>query len=181
MWHDDGEVILVYDDNDRRERATLDLQISKQFSTLTKLSEGHGYEQRDFVRLLRFTLGCSNPEVEPFRTLNWRNEAAADGIAMHGKDRIGTKVNAEVAGTVDVPDEMRITIPLYTTAGERGGHHIQCGVDLDGRGDRKTISLFPLPGEMEQAMYEHQAEIHARLVDAFSILEKQIPVYYGAP
>lgn len=185
VWHNENAVTLLYDDSDRRDVAILSLAASEQFRTLVKLTPASGYEQRQFVHLLRFTLGCPKPQVDPFRSLNWRNEAAGEGVALHGKDRMGRTINAEASGTEELPDELRITIPLYTTAGERGGHHVQCGIELNARGDLPTIAIFSLPGEFEQAMYEHQASIHERLVDAFSGTASEasepLPVYYGSP
>ncbi len=181
IWHYQTAVVLLFDDEDRRERATFVLCHSAQFRLLAKLEGSHenGIDQRSFVKMLRFDLGCNSGQIEPWRKLDWRNEAASEGTVLHGHDKMGTAINAEVQGTVDLPDKMTLSIPLYRNPGERTLHPIECGIDVDPRPDRQKIALIPLPGQLDQALADHQVGIQQTLDSALG--EKNIPVYYGSP
>lgn len=167
VWYCHNCVVLLCDDSDRRDRVTLPLPWSKQFSSLLDMEAGeHCFEQRRFVRLLYRDLGVDAATVAKFRRLDFKVIQAAEGEFQHGSERLGKSVNAEIKGTAEIPEAITICVPVYDVTGERATRCIMCGVDLDAQ--RAQILFSPLPGEMSRAVEESQESIRQRLTAELS-------------
>ena len=183
IWHGKDGVVLIYNDDERRERVTFPLSLSSKFSTLQKLQEGKPYfMQPEFIRLLRFELGMDNAKVvSQFRKLNWKLGIETDREVTHGNNRLGKNVIDKVEGVAELPDELTVSVPVYKEAGERAEYVVQCGIEIDTVNQR--FQLLPLPDELERIQNLAQESIFARLKDglAESNAVKEFSVFYGEP
>ena len=176
VWHGTDGVIAILDDLDRRDRVTFALAFSQRMETLRKLAkEKPTFDQTKFIRLLRIDLGLDNTAVvAKFRKLDWENGDKARGDVKHGDARLSREVIAKVEGIDQLPEEIRVPVPVYRQAGEREEYEVLCAVEIDAR--NQTFQLLPLPDEIERVIDLHQADIRSRL-DA----DLTCPVYYGRP
>ena len=176
VWHNGESVVLILDDNDRRDQVTFPLTYSERFRCLQQLAElKPSFDQTKFIRLLRISLGLDNVAiVSKFRKLNWENGDKGTATSKHGDNRLSREVIARVQGVEDLPDEIRVLVPVYQQAGERQEHEVLCAVEIDEV--NRQFQLLPLPDEMARVVDLHQADIRSR-IDA----ELNSPVYFGEP
>lgn len=177
VWHAPRGVVVILDDDDRRDRLTFSLTFSEPFVRLSELAETpEALDQRGFVRLLRRDLGVDAPTVAPFRRLEWSTVKAAIGETAPGRDRLGRDIQAKVAGAAELPEDLLVTVPVYRECGERGEYAVRCAIDIEPLEER--IYFRPLPGEIDTAIDLAQASIHDRLEAG---LGTDVPVFYGTP
>lgn len=177
MWCDDEMVTLLCNHADRQDKVTLQLLVSRQFIALRGMEENGGrFGQRDFVRMLSRIFGLAEPTVAPFRRLDFHVLQVTEGDVRHGKDRIGKSVNAEVKGTIEIPEEIIVTVPIYETPGETDRYPVRLLIDLDAQ--RSEIICVPEPGELRMTMHQHQVEMIRRLRQE---LGEEARIYQGRP
>jgi len=175
LWHGPGRIVLVFDDEDRRDQAFFHLAYSRQYLILKRLAETvTPMDQLNFVRMLRIELNVEQVLIAPFRRLDWRSSEAASGVVERGTDRMGRSIAAECDGVDRLPDELLISLPVYVTPGVDWRVSVRCMLEVDAMAQR--MILRPLPGELETA----EAIIHQRIGEALRQAEG-IPVYYGSP
>jgi hypothetical protein len=177
VWHNAEQVVLLLDDEDRRDRVTFALQPSEAFETLSKLQgpDKGWMPQAAFVRLLKIDFGVSPAIVAAFRVLDFKRGDASHGDVQHARETLGKSVEAAVQGTAAIPEDLMISIPLYRTAGETAIQHVRCAVEINPV--QGLFKLTPLPQELDAVVQAHQADLHERL-------QKQLPecgVFYGTP
>lgn len=185
VWHGPESVTLILDDGDRCDRVTFVLTWSVPFAILRQLDQveedlvvlgaPNRLRQKNFVRLLDVTLGVNKALVAPWRALDWQSHMAARGEIQAGRDRLGREIEAKVAGTSELPDEITIVCPVYREPGERDLVSVRCRIEIF-PGD-ESLALTPIPGEVDAATDLAQGSIHDRLVEG---LGKEARVYYGA-
>lgn len=174
LWHDITKVVLVFDDNDRRDVATMPLLWSSAWSFIASLAEGfHWRTQRDLVRTLRTLFGWTAANLGPFMRLQWENATVGISETQKGRDRLGREIRAEVTGTAELPDEITLTAPIYTNPGRRTTFSIRVSLDYDV--PNQKIGLCAREEDISTALTAEQAAIHAELVGAL----EGVPVYYG--
>jgi len=173
VWHDHGQVVLVLDDDDRRDTVTLDLTYSRPWSQLAALGDTREMlTQEELIRLLRVELGLDNAGVlGQFRKLDWRTGAGESVDIQASKQSLGRTIEAAVQGVEKLPDKVSVLVPIYETAGETASYAVDLIVEVDARNQR--FLLVPTPGMLRGRLDQHQADIHARL----STLD--CPVYFG--
>jgi len=175
VWYSHDAVVLVIDDEDRRDTVTFRLKESDAFAQLRMLdSQKPALDQRSFIRLLRTRLGVDAGTVAQFRKLTWQNGSRTAAEVSRGGDRMGREINAQVDGIGDLPEELSIGVPVYDQQGERETYWIRCLLDYDTVGQK--IEMVPAPAAIAQLIDEAQASICRRLTEAL-----EIPVYYGKP
>jgi hypothetical protein len=174
VYHSDEGVTLLPDQEDHRDRVVFQLSHSPQFTRLESLSQVVPMDQKNFVRLLQHELGIDRAIVAVFRRLDWKTQIAASGEVMPGRDRLGREVNAQVAGTAELPEDLVVTVPVYSETGERESFSLRCAIEIDAATQR--LALVPLPNEVEIAIDAAQASIRQRLSESL-----EIPIYYGQP
>jgi hypothetical protein len=153
------------------------LTFSAPFQILRTLDEDpRPMDQRAFVRLLRHDLGMAQPTVNAFRRLDWKTAVEATGEVVHGRDRMGREINAQVIQAAELPEDLMVSVPVYREAGERQPVSLRCDVEIDAA--RQTLQLSPIPGEIENAIDDAQRSIRERLGDVGPAVKA---VYYGRP
>jgi len=175
IWHGMNQVVLVLDDEDRRDVVELPLMFSTQFETLRELeAEPRAFDQRSFIRLLRTKLRLDPSMVAPFRRLDWHRSDEGSGDVQHGKDRLGKQIEAKVQAIDALPEDPVFHVPVYNEMGEREAYAVQCALEIDTLNQK--LGLIPLPGELDVAIDRAQESIHTRLCEEFA---DEIPIYYG--
>lgn len=179
VWHGVKGVVLVIDDEDRRDLVTFPLTYSRRLMRLCSLEQDKPtFDQKRFVRLLRTELGLPNEGVvAKFRKLDWKVADEGSGSVQHGKDRMGKSIQAEVQGSDELPEEISVPVPVYQEAGERQEYIVRCAVEIDAI--NQSFALIPLPEEIQKAIDNAQANIRDRL--SLAIGASRAAIYYGAP
>jgi hypothetical protein len=182
VWHGPTGVVLVTDDDDRRDRVQFPLTFSERFLIMRKLEkEPRPMTQPQFVRLLRIHLGIEPLVIKQFRRIDWENGDQGTAEVNHGNMRVGKSIVAKVQGIDELPDELRVPVPVYQQVGERHEYLVRCYIEIDPA--NHTFEFGPMPDELEQLVDSAQASIRERLETGLSREggEQEIPVYYGAP
>jgi len=180
VWHSPGGVVLVMDDEDRRDTVTFPLTLTRAARAIQALGAEDGsrkaWQQRELIRFLRIDLSLPPAIVAPWRKLDWDYSAKTSGLAEHGRDRMGRDVAAAVVGAVDLPEVIAVPVILYEQAGEQETYQVLLSVELAAMEQR--IYLAPQPLALENAILAHQQTIGARLLEA---LGDGARVYFGRP
>lgn len=177
LWHCTKQVQMLYDDDDRRDRATFPLSHGEQFQLLSKLDQSETpMRQKEFLRTLR-RLGVEKPIVNLFRKLDWETGAKARGDVTHGTERLGREVTAQVTGIEALPEDLTISIPVYRERGEQEPVAIRCDIEIDA--SQQVLAICPQAGEIDRAVDLAQWSIRKRLEDALA--DTSIAIHYGNP
>ena len=179
VWHDADAVVVVVNDHDRVERATLSLEKSDVFARLERLAAGkEKFDQKAFVRLLRIELaGTLDPVVllNPVRRVKFLTESTASGTVRTGAESMGREISSRVEADGEPPEDVTLSAPVYKTPGLRAAYPVRCSVEVDpGEG---TFRLLPLPDELERVKGMAVAAVAAALAEGL----KGVPAYHGKP
>jgi len=183
VFYNRNSITLFINDEDRRDRVTIELALSPQF-TLMKELKGSA-EQGEVIRALRSTLfGCFSPDlklVESLRNLKWGDESTGESNLQRGKASIGSAIRRELNGLESIPEYIDFTVPVFSTKVEYKAT-IKCLLDPDEK--NKRIILAPLPGQIDTALFEAEVEIGRRLALAMQTSEDgkgPCFLYHGSP
>ena len=178
MWHNEEQVVLVLDDEDRRDRVTLPLTVSGQFLTLERLHNSPALDQRAFVRLLKHDL---YRVVDPALLLTVRRLEVSSGGSRSseinpGRERGTQEFREELAGAADIPEYVDAVASVYSTLGLRVERTLCLSLDYELPAMR--FQLEPLPDELTIAKQNAQLELHEALERG---VPDGMPVLYGSP
>jgi len=182
VWYNENRIVLVIDDElERQNTATLNLVESDQFQTIRRLAkEKTAHDQAGFVRLLRIDLaGTLAPSVllDPIRRVTFENGAMSQGVVERGKESLDRSVKAKVTGHSDIPEDVTLMVPVFKTPGERNVYPVRCVVDINPMSQSQAFRLIPLPDEIDRVVDMHMSDVRSRL----EALPESVPAYYGAP
>jgi hypothetical protein len=170
-------VTLVLDDDDRRDRVTFPLTMTKRFLLLGELTETRrGYDQASFLKLLRFDLGVDDFFVNKFRAMKWETANMSEADMQKQGDRFGGSASAGVKGVSELPETLTISTPIYREIGEQEIVAFSCDVDFNFT--QKQIFLLPKEEDLDKAVADHQADLRCRLEKS---VPKEFAIYFGAP
>lgn len=179
IWLNDTCPVLIIDDGDRREKVSLPLKKTKQFSFLENLKSDHGFDQVAMIRALRVDLPGAEKRAElitSIRTLKWRTSSEGSVDIQHGKESLGKSVENEVTGQGQIPELVVVTCPVFRNPGEEQNQFgIGCDLEIDSA-DQEFI-FRPLPDEIENATASALNDIRSRLVNALP----SVTILYGKP
>jgi hypothetical protein len=179
LWHNERDIILVVNDEDRREYVSMDLRMTEHFRTLAKLeTTGKSIDQRAMVNLLRHDLLGVLPEtlLPIVRKLKVATGAGTESELQPGRERGTDEFKRELAGAADLPEVVNAVCSVYSAPGLQAKRTIRLSLAFDVTA--MTFTLLPLPDEMNAAVQNAQLELHAQLVEA---LPADYPVFYGTP
>jgi hypothetical protein len=181
VWHNEMQVIVVLDQGDRREFATLRLLKSSPFAILEKIAAGDtggkAFTQQALVRLLRHDLRNAGVEhvLSVVRRIDFKRTGATKGTVEHGRESMGRSVEMEVQGASDIPEFFQATIPVYRTPGAVFHKTVYCTLEIDLASERFVV--LPDADSLAEAVHDSQSDLHEALTDELAA----IPVYYGSP
>lgn len=184
IWCSPASVTAVLDDGDgdrRKHRATLPLIFSEQWKKLLAWQAHRpAMTQKQIIQALRIDLnGCARgDDIKVFRDLVMMVNKDGNAKVEHGKESFGKKVLAEVSGVTSIPDEIVLTIPVYTNPGLDGLADIRCAMEIDPV--EGLFWIIPLATSMTWALQERQTMIREQLDAAFKDIES-VFIYEGMP
>lgn len=177
VWHDERQVIVVVDNEDRRDVATLPLAKSAPFTRLEALAKAKAaITQRDVIRLLRHDLRNAGVEnvLSAMKRLDFKRTNDGKSHIEHGRESLGRSVEAAVNSAEAIPEFFLATVPVYTTPGADFHKTIYCTLEIDVATERFVV--LPDEDSVVKAIQDAQADLHESLVESLGI-----PVYYGQP
>jgi hypothetical protein len=182
VWYSAGAVVVVLNDDDRRDStATLELVESELFTKVRELAAfRRAMTQKELVRLLRIDLaGALEPAalLNPVRRMTWSSSGETRATVERNRESMGKDIALTVRADADIPEEVNLRVPVFANPGE--GEHdvlVRCAVDVEPL--EQTFRLIPLPGEVDNAVHTALADIAARLQQT---LNDGVPAYQGTP
>ena len=182
VFHGTDAVILLTDQDDRRDAVELHLPFSAPFGALwarahTSPAQPWVFDQPGLVRFLRLTLAVDDPIlIGKFRRIDWKQSDEGSAEVRHGVDKMGRAINAAVQGIDELPEWIDVDLPVYDVEGERGLHRVRLLLEIDAV--NRQFVLVPRPGDLQRAIDEHQRDIADRLA---RLLPERVTHYYGTP
>jgi hypothetical protein len=179
VWYGKSEVVLVIDDSGHRlEKATLTLAPSAVFARVKALAaKPERFEHKPFLRLLRVDLAGTIAPAELYdrvKRVTFENglTVRAD-VSRNKSESMGRDITSKVSGEGDVPEEVVLMLPVYSTPGERERYALRCAVEVDPA--EGSFRLTPMPDEIERVEALAVASIGQRLAVLVC------PTYFGQP
>lgn len=179
VWYDAEKVVAVLDDAGHRvETATLSLKQSDAFRRVCGLRANPSWmEQKDFIRLLRIDLaGTLDPVhlLNVVRKVRFENGVATTSEARHARESLGRTIAAAASGEGEIPEEVTLELPVYSTPGLSFRLALRCAVEVDPA--RGAFRLVPLPDEIDWVSQRAVETIGGMLREG---LEEGVPAYWG--
>lgn len=150
VFYSEKRIVLVYDFDERRDRAQCELVTSSQYATLQSVA-GKAMTQKDFIRMLRVTFrGCLSDGnlLTSLRNINWGVNESGTANIQHGQESLGRQLIAQVQGISVIPEELQLTVPMFENHPFRCS--IQCAIDIDAQA--RTFAITPFPQELRKAL-----------------------------
>lgn len=180
VWYGFDGLVVVVDDDTRRDIATLTFNETEPLVRLRGISEDEEtFDQRAFRRLLRVTFnGCRPNDL----LLNWISDckfgtvANAAGTIVKNRESFGKDINQQVqtADQTSCPDEITLALRIFDDPLLKEPRHISCDVEI--LLAEQKFKLAPYPLELVNA-------VNAELANIESILASEVscPVFRGKP
>jgi hypothetical protein len=179
VWFNVHEVVAITRDDDHPiDRVTFKLTMSDPWMELTLLESKSWCEHKDFVRLLRINLaGCgADALLESVRKMKFENGAVVTSEVARNRESLGRSITSQATGEKEIPEELTLSVPIYSNRGETDRYGIRCSVEVDPL--RGLFRLLPMPDEIERVYGLALESIRSRLEDA---LPKDVPAFCGMP
>ncbi len=175
IWFCRETVVLLMDDDNRRDRITLALNFSEPLKIIMGgLSKA--FSQKELVLLLRAKfrdcLERSGELISIIRNVKFQiNQQGGTEIA-HGKSSVGKALQMELTGAGTIPEYITLMVPIFDNSGlNRTRYPITLALEPDAA--TQTFQLMPLPGEVENAIAageEHIGELLSQQLEGTTIL-----------
>lgn len=180
LWHCETGVILVWDDDDRREQAAWPLTRSQLWQSIGEVN-GRALKQPLMIRLLRFALAdaISAPELlDAIRTVKFTRKSDASGEINHGRESMGRSVDLEVTGAATLPENVLLhNVSIY----DELSYPLDLRFGLEVNVSEETFELCALAGVLTAARRETQIELGRVLTEAIKAAGIEVPVFFGTP
>lgn len=178
VFHSEEQVVLVVNDDDRRDVVRMDLVESDTFTFLRGLNERGSADHKTFVRILRTILFGKVPDglLPVVRKLEAATATKVQSEIQVGRERGTREFAAELIGTSELPEQIQVATSIYSNAGLRVAHPVRCTLDVEL--PSLMFRLQPLPDELEYAIEAAQQFIHEKLLGG---VEDGIDVFHGSP
>lgn len=160
-WVNKGTVVVqLHQSGDRREKVTLALQRSDAFKALETLGKAGQVNQRTLLDYLRTQINCPHtPDLVPLvKRLKFSVGTAGDSTVGNGRESMGKRVEAEVAGLDGsaMPELVTFEVPVYDDLFDEKGEvitrPIECSFDVNTM--EQSFAVKPRAGEIEKALRE---------------------------
>lgn len=166
VWIGRDSIVLVIDDDERRDRVTLALERSQVFTAATSLKSP--FSQVDMIRLLRTTfrnaINCRDV-LANIRNLKFRNLSEGSVSIQHGNESLGRQINNEVSGADKVPESIVLPLNVYANRGETDVIvNIEFDIEIDA--EKGLFHVKPMPDAIDSAVSEAIQSIRDRIESA---------------
>ena len=183
IWVSRSGIVLLTDNDDRRDRVSIDMIHSAEILKLHDLLKAPLLDQRATLFMLRtvFTQDAlpQFPKlIEVLRAVKFTAGASAEGNVQRGKSSVGKSVTAEATFLDQVPEQITLSVPIFANAFATQRHDVRCALEIYEA--EMKLQLFPLPGEVEGACAAAEAYLCGAIRDLLG-KGSLIPVFYGSP
>ena len=179
VWVNGSEVVLLPDDNDRRDRVTLKLVKSAAFSKLCALAAKPEVDQAELVRIIRVDLQGTISRTElltAIRSIKFRSLTSGQSTIQHGNESMGRTIEAEVTGAGNLPELVVVSCATFSNPGERD-KTMTVACDLEIVPQEQTFRFQPIPDEIERVTDAALEDIRQRIEGELD----GVSVFYGSP
>lgn len=155
VFYTETSIVAVYDRDDRRDRVSVLLKPSPQYSWLRD-SGVKTMGQQEIVRTLRITfrgnLVGGSDIVNLLRKLKFKADGTAEGDIQHGRESLGKTIVNEVTGLNALPEDISFNVPVFDNHPFRA--YIECALEIDPANQNFRITAFPqqVKNAMDAAM-----------------------------
>lgn len=179
IWVSDNAIVLVTDDEDRRDVVTMPLTKSAGFLRLEALEKNPTLDQLGMLRTLRIDLKGTAGRADlltVIRSLKWRQSASGHVDVQQGKESLGKVIENEVTGAGAIPEEVMVSVPVYSNPGEsKKSYPVAC--DLEVIASEQVFRFRPVADELRNTLTLAQGEIVGYLGTALP----DVAVFFGTP
>lgn len=180
VFHDSTCIRAILDDEDRRDKVTLRLQMSDLWCAVAKLRNTPLLgTPAQIIRFIRFELCAEGTEalVAGLRKVNFKRLSGSASEVGHGSNSYGKSVEEKVQDADAIPDGFTVETSMYTNPGFRALSSvvIRVGVFIDTVSEK--IELRTLPDEIDRCTNEVQMNIGNALGEELD----SRAVFFGAP
>ena len=172
VYIDPFAATYVYDFEDRRNRATCPLTVSKPWAWLA--ASQSQLDQKTIVRTLRILFdGCLAPDsnlISVLRNVKWKQDGSVDSNVQRGKEGLGRQILNEVAGITDFPEQFTLQLSVYENY--RADQTVRVALEI--LPDAMRFEMIPFPNQI----YSGQAQTLERLQAL--IAETGVPTFIGS-
>lgn len=181
IWFSRCGITLLMDEDNRRDKVSLDLNLSPQMVKVLELQTKNIFSQRELIFLLRTTFARCQDKCPAFlkalRDLKFKVNSEGGGNIQHGKTSIGKSVMQEVLQQDLLPEYVTLVVPIFENAYFALPQSIEFAVEIHPAEEK--FQLIPIPGAIEDAIERAEAEIGLKIT---AMLEgANVGVYYGEP
>lgn len=177
LWHSEEAIVLVFDDETRRDFATLKLQFSSVYSALRSFAAGRTFEQRDLIHLLKTTFSdCAPPDlIASVRTIKFSKTETGGSELNHGQASLGRQVEAKIVNADQIAESFVVTTNVYANVLQDQTVQVRVGIELDL--EKHTFILSILGDDLTTSMLLTQEALAERLAEG----NDQRRVLFGRP
>lgn len=189
VWYGPGGIFVTFNPQTRPgDAAGMPLEFSVEYAVLRLMrSEKSWLKQADLVKALRVDLAktlSNQPELlTTVRTIKAATAKTAEGDVQHGRESLGLSVNAAVTGSGPLPEQVMLAIEVFDEPGlgpARVRWPVCCALLIEPTEVR--FALWPLPGEIEQALDNAVEHIGTELRTLLGGQEGEpVPIFRGHP
>lgn len=162
IWFDRDGVAILLDDETRRDRARLSLNVTPQLALLQAIEKDkRTFEQQEFRRLLRIDLAGCRPDDA---LLNWVSDmrfsvaGESGGRISHQKDSMGIDLEHEAMSEYGLcPEEIELQIRIFDDPALLSRRPVRCSVEVLSK--EKRFRLLPLPLALHDAIEQELDDV----------------------
>ena len=183
IWYNQNAVIVLADDDDRRDKMTMTLDDSPQFVMLrewgSKGQQGHVLSQREAILLLRTMFkSCLRNEpdlIANMRLMRGTVNGGSESKIEQGKRSIDKRLEHQWSGVASVPEVITFNVPVFDS---RFHFEALIEVAIDSNPEKETFTFIPIPGSITAAIEDAERKIGETLR---ALLIDHPKIYYGSP
>lgn len=171
VWYDRTGVTVVGNPFDRGDTARLSLPYTKPMQWLIDADKRPlRLTQAELVRLLKTTLAGVAPVdlLGKVKVVKVEKHQQAEGVIDRGKVSVARSMLTQGSGVDDLPDEVRFFCQVHESSELSTAAVVRAAFDLDPTSDAGHFLIDVLPGEVERALADAEAEIGSRLLSLFA-------------
>lgn len=186
VFHNEQGAVLVVDEACRRSVVTLPLRTTAVWNRILEL-EDQAFDQRGFLRLLRFDLASIIPQslVTAIQKIEVITSGSQRSEVSPGRERGTREFAADLQASGEIPERVTCSLPVYLINGLDYAVPITFGLEYTLPPGPVNFVFRPLPDEIERTLQQLQGEFHRLLLDAVSSEaadeDAPPPVMYGCP
>jgi hypothetical protein len=184
LWISQEQLVLVLDDEDRRESVTLKLTKTATFAKLESLDKTPVVDQATLIALLRNELRDAVGAKEllvAVRGVKFSRTDSGHSSLNHGGESLGNAIEATLTGAADIPEDLTVFCDVFREYGEQHGQRdtkAAIRLTLDILTQEQKFRLKPLGDELADAVTHTLEQIEQHLK---SDLNENAAVLYGTP